>query len=105
MQLFLDAGADPTIPAGHESPLNQALSDNHQAIAVLLRRVISETDRARTLHKARSLLDAGAASLACLRRRVEQGQELPEVELTTPQQQQQHQALQYLQQLMQHLEQ
>ena len=79
MQLLLDAGADPTFPAGAESPLNQAITRNHPAIAALLRPIIAEPDRVRTLHKARSLLGAGAASLAYLQGRLEQGQALPQV--------------------------
>jgi hypothetical protein len=36
VQLLLDAGADPTIPAGEDSPLNQAVSQgHHDAIAAL----------------------------------------------------------------------
>jgi hypothetical protein len=60
VQLLLDHGADPTIPAGPNSPLNQAPDDGHTDIAALLRRTIAEPDRARTLHKARSLLTAAA---------------------------------------------
>ena len=58
VQLLLDAGADPTIPAGDKSPLNCVIREGHTAIAALLRHTIAEPDRARTLHKARSLLDA-----------------------------------------------
>ena len=42
VQLLLDAGADPTIPAGDESPLNRALSQEHDDIAALLRAAIAE---------------------------------------------------------------
>ena len=61
VQLLLDAGADPTIPAGDCSPLNCAIRRGHTAVAALLRHAINEPDRARTLHKARALLDAGLA--------------------------------------------
>ena len=57
-QLLLHAGADPTIPADDKSPLNQATSQGHTAIATLLRRATTEPDRARALCKARALLDA-----------------------------------------------
>ena len=86
VQLLLDAGADPTIPAGPSSPLRQALDYNHQAIAALLRHNINEAERARALHKARRLLDveAGGAQLACLGGRAEQGVALPQIELVAP---------------------
>ena len=58
MQLLLDAGVDPTIPANDQSPLNNAIHGDHTAVAALLRRAIAEPDRARTLHKAHALLDA-----------------------------------------------
>ncbi len=58
VQLLLDAGADPTIPAGQLSPLNSATEYGHQDVAALLRTAIAEPDRARALHKARALLDA-----------------------------------------------
>jgi hypothetical protein len=60
VQLLLDHGADPTIPAGPDSPLNQAISEGHTAIAALLRRAINDAGITRALHKARSLLDAAA---------------------------------------------
>jgi hypothetical protein len=60
VQLLLDHGADPTIPAGPDSPLNRALNNGHTAIAALLRRAINDAGITRTLHKARSLLDAAA---------------------------------------------
>jgi ankyrin repeat protein len=47
VQLLLDAGADPTIPAGPRSPLRQALDYNHHAIAALLSHTINEADRVR----------------------------------------------------------
>lgn len=54
MQLLLDAGADPTIPAGDKSPLNHALNGGHLEIAALLRRSIDvPIERARVLAKAR----------------------------------------------------
>jgi ankyrin repeat protein len=40
VQLLLDAGADPTIPAGRFSPLRLAVTHDHHAIAALLRRAI-----------------------------------------------------------------
>ena len=58
VQLMLDAGADPTIPAGDRLSLNRALSQGHAATVAILRRAIAEPDRARALHKARGLLDA-----------------------------------------------
>ena len=106
MQLLLDAGADSTIPAGTKSPLNLAIRNNHHNVAALLRRAIAEPDRARCLHKARSVLDADtaidkvwidsrddgdtpvvqkqkttAAATSYLKRRVEQDQPLPRPEL------------------------
>jgi len=57
VQLLLDAGADPTIPAGPASPLNSATEYGHHDVAALLRTAIAEPDRARALHKARALLD------------------------------------------------
>jgi ankyrin repeat protein len=57
VQLLLQAGADPTIPAGQDSPLNLAISASHHAIGALLRTTIAEPDRARVLHKARTLVD------------------------------------------------
>jgi ankyrin repeat protein len=47
VQRLLDAGADPTIPAGTDSPFNQAVSRGHDAVALLLRRAINEAKRAR----------------------------------------------------------
>ena len=58
VQLVLDAGADPTIHDGVESPLNLAIRLGRTAVVDLLRHVIAEPNRARALHKARSLLDA-----------------------------------------------
>jgi hypothetical protein len=60
VQLLLDAGANPTIPAGDGSPLNRALVWGHTGTAALLRRSIADADITRALHKARSLLDAAA---------------------------------------------
>lgn len=76
VRLLLDAGADPTIPEGHYSPLNQATVQfllhsglvtsqekfrHHSIITHLLCRTIAEPDRARTLHKARALTNAAAS--------------------------------------------
>jgi len=74
VQLLLDAGANPTIPTGDASPLNQATipADSawplmhpyrlkKDAIAALLRHAIDEPNRARALHKARALCDAAYA--------------------------------------------
>jgi ankyrin repeat protein len=47
VQLLLDAGADPTLPAGQKSPLRQAFSNNHEDVAALLRKAINEAKRAR----------------------------------------------------------
>ena len=58
VQLLLDAGADPTIPDGNNSPLCNAIYHGHTAIAALLGAAIAEPDGARALHKARALLDA-----------------------------------------------
>lgn len=64
-------------------------TNNHQAVAALFRHAMGEPERARGLHKARSILDAGAAALACLRGwLLEHGEAPPRLELTTPQQQQ-----------------
>ena len=57
VQLLLDAGADPTIPAGQDSPLNRAHNNGNNDTAALLRIAIAEPDRARDLHKARTLLE------------------------------------------------
>ncbi len=62
VQLLLDAGADPTIPAGPHSPINRAISKGHHAIASLLRTAIAEPQRPRALLKARALLDAALAT-------------------------------------------
>jgi ankyrin repeat protein len=116
VQLLLAAGADPTIPDGPDSPLHQASNEGHTDVAALLRRAIAEPDRARCLHKARSLLDAAAiiakarknahdkglspaeqqhkaiaAAPAYLQGRVERGEPLPVAELTPPQHHQQQQ--------------
>ncbi len=61
VQLLHDAGADPTIPAGQHSPLNQAISEGHHNVAALLRTAIAEPRRPRSLLKARALLDATLA--------------------------------------------
>lgn len=58
VEVLLDAGANPTIPAGWRSPLNRAINEGHMAVASLLRNALAEPDRARTLQKARGLLDA-----------------------------------------------
>lgn len=47
VQLLLDAGADPTVPAGEYSALDKAIRHGHIAIAALLRRAIAEADRGR----------------------------------------------------------
>ncbi len=115
-QLLLDARADPTIPAGECSPLNQAIAKGHHDVAALLRPAIAELDHARALHKARALLDAASAvtkasadarkkdlSVAELQRavlaaapeylkgRVARGEELPMVEMCQQQEEQQQQ--------------
>jgi ankyrin repeat protein len=117
VQLLLDHGADPTIPAGPYSPLNRAINSGHTDIAALLRRAINDADIARFLHKARSLLTA-AATIAKARkdahdkglspaeqqhkalaaapewvkgRVAEEGRALPRAELTPPPPQQQQQ--------------
>ena len=104
VQLLLDAGADPTIPAGQHSPLSRAPRNGHHAIAALLRTAIAEPQRPRSLLKARALLDstlaipkarndsadegepqgvqhekAIAAAPAYLKERVAEGRELPAV--------------------------
>ena len=114
VQLLLGAGADPTIPAGRNSPLNLAIARGHPTIAALLRHAIAEPDRARALHKARSLIDAAiiipkakqdsrdkdeppaaqrqqviAAAPAYLQGRVQQDAPLPLAELTPKQHQHQ----------------
>ncbi len=61
VQLLLDAGADPTLPAGPNSPLNRATARGHHDVAALLRTAIAEPQRARSLLKARALLDAALA--------------------------------------------
>ena len=58
VQLLLDAGADPTIPAGQRSPLNQAMIEVYTEVIALLRTAIAEPQRPRALLKARALLDA-----------------------------------------------
>ena len=57
VQRLLDAGADPTIPAGPVSPLHRAMDHGYHDVAALLRTAMAEPDRARALHKARALLD------------------------------------------------
>ena len=57
VQLLLDAGADPTIPAGQDSPLNRAHNNGNNHTAALLRIAIAEPDRTCDLHKARALLE------------------------------------------------
>jgi hypothetical protein len=119
VQRLLDAGADPTIPAGPNSPLTRAVSQGNYAIAALLRHAIAEPDRARALHKARALIDAPAiitkarkdaadkgespamqqekalaAAPEWSKGRMAEGRDLPRAELT-PQQQQQQQQQQY----------
>lgn len=116
VQFLLDAGADPTIPPGQQSPLNQATTHGHTAVTALLRHALAEPDRARFLHKARALLDAAlvipsaaqdaadegeppaaqrqkaiAAAPASLKGRVQRDEALPRVELTPPAPQQQQQ--------------
>ena len=101
---ILDAGADPTIPAGQWSPLNRAAHNGHHDVTALLRTAIAEPQRPRLLLKARDLLDAAlaipearkdaadkgephdvqeqdavAAAPAYLRGRVAEGRELPAV--------------------------
>ncbi len=61
VQLLLNAGADPTIPAGQHSPLNRAITQRHHDVAALLRTAIAEPQRPRSLLKARALLDAALA--------------------------------------------
>ncbi len=61
VQLLLDAGANPTIPAGQHSPLSKAISEGRHDVAALFRAAIAEPDCARALHKARALLDAASA--------------------------------------------
>ena len=68
VQLLLDAGADPTIPANAHSfhcraisPLSRAISGRHDGTATLLRRAIAEPERTRALYKARSFIDAALA--------------------------------------------
>ena len=58
MHLILDAGTDPTIPAGRNSLLHRASAQGYTATAALLRQAIAEPDRPRALHKPRSLIDA-----------------------------------------------
>lgn len=58
IKVLLNAGADPTIPAGAKSPLNQAA--RHLGIPNLIFSAI-ESQRPRLLHKARALLDAAHA--------------------------------------------
>ena len=117
VQLLLDAGADPTIPAGQRcSPLNRATDQGRHAVAALLRTAIAEPDHARALHKARALLDAAlavtkvstdegkkdltmteqqravvAAAPEYLQGRVALGKELPMVEIRQQQQEEQQQ--------------
>ena len=116
VQILLHAGANPTIPAGPESPLNKAIAHSHHDIAALLRTAIAEPDHARALHKARTLLNAGpavtkasadarkkdvsvaaqqramlAAVPECLKGRVAWGKELPMVETCQQPRQQQQQ--------------
>ncbi len=104
VQRLLDAGADPTIPAGRHSPLNQAISEGHHNVAALLRTAVAEPQRPRYMLKARALLDAAlavpedrndsadegepqalhqqqaiAAAPAYLKGRVAEGRELPAV--------------------------
>ncbi len=114
---ILDAGADPTIPAGQRcSPLNRATDQGRHAVAALLRTAIAEPDHARALHKARALLDAAlavtkvstdegkkdltmteqqravvAAAPEYLQGRVALGKELPMVEIRQQQQEEQQQ--------------
>jgi hypothetical protein len=57
VQLLLDAGTNPTIPAGNRSPINEAISNGHAAVAALLRRSIADSQCSRSLLKARALLD------------------------------------------------
>lgn len=56
---LLEVGADPTIPAGEMSPLNIATRFGRRDIVALLGAAMAEPDRARALHKARALLEAG----------------------------------------------
>ena len=58
VQLLLDAGANPAIPEGDDSPLNTATATNSHDIVALLRPAIAEPERSRYLHKARCLVDA-----------------------------------------------
>lgn len=58
VQLLLDAGANPTIPAGNRLPLSHAMSRGHTFTVALLRHALAEPDRARALHKALALLEA-----------------------------------------------
>ena len=106
VQLLLDASADPIIPSGDNSPVSRAMDGGHANTAALLRTTIAEPDRARAIHKARSLVDAAhaipkaqkdaigkglsvpamqrtilAATPTYLRQRVAWGEELPRAEL------------------------
>ena len=110
VQLLLDAGADPTIPLANEwSP--HGVRRFFSFIAGRLRHAIArEPNRARTLHKARALLDAAhvirktkqdarddgdspaaqqqkaiAAAPVYLKARVQRDEALPRVELTAHQ--------------------
>jgi ankyrin repeat protein len=121
VQLLIDRGADPTITTGQHSPLNEAISGGHTAIALLLRSAMAEADRARFLLKARALLDALsilnkahqdahdkllsvteqqrsilAVTPAYLKERVAWGKTLPGVELTPSQAVQEQQELEQL---------
>lgn len=106
VRLLLDAGADPTIPAGEHSPLGHSVRKGNPRISALLRHAIAADDFTRALYKARCLLDAAiviakaaqnardkgeppavqrqramAAAPPYLKGRVEQEQPLPVVEL------------------------
>jgi hypothetical protein len=62
VQLLLDTGgANPTIPDGNKSPLSRAISRGHTETAALLRCSLAASHAARSLLKARSLLDAAHA--------------------------------------------
>ena len=60
--LLLQAGADPTIRANDGfAPLDDARAEGHQQCIALLEGALAEPQRARTLLKARTLLDASCA--------------------------------------------
>lgn len=73
VQLLLDAGADPTIPFGENSPLNLAIEAGHAAVADLFRAAITKFELPRTVFKVCALVDAALALPKAQRDAIEKG--------------------------------